>query len=1019
MNLNQVRTMTARAELDADGYTKGAAEKVAADQKMVASDKAVAGAMEATERRIGSKVTGLERLRRAVDPAYDAQRRLEQGTRTLNRGLEQGRITADEHSRAMLLLQQRYGAVGTASAGAAGSMSRLAMANDNMLRATNAGADSSRRFGSAIQNAGFQIGDFAVQVASGQGVLRPLIQQGTQLISMFGPWGAVIGAAGAVAGALATTLFDLGKNTDDASKSLVSYKDALEGAEALTRTSVEHSRAMAEAKRREAVERVQLALAVEQETVARVNQARALLDADEARIRDEQRFLPQTAQTTFFGEPRRRLAEMEREAQDRAMTLGDQIGRLMNPAPDSRIAIDLAGGSSRAPRENNAFPSLMADIDRMKEDLQRKEFAGLMSDIDAMKHARAPFNAAADTIDSMGVDLAMMQRMNAAQLQGADAIQKVQIEEQKLAFARRMGARSLEEMTPEVENLTDQYGDLIKRQMDLKKEIDRDPWKGAKAAATSYFDNLQNLGARTGSFLTRSVFSPLEDSLTNFFTTGKITASSFFDSLKSGLARLAAQDVISAVGRVVGLGSGSASGSLIGAGVSAVGSWIGGLFADGGRPPVGKWSVVGERGPELVKFDSPGTVFSNEQSAAMLRASNDNLAALGRNGDTLVAHINPMEARLLKAMGGSGTRNPRTGLLEFFADGAGFGPGEGFGDYSSFGDPSFSSGAGADQSPAGAAIGGWTGWGGSGQMGMGGSEMADQYAAMAAYNNGNYNQAYSLAMGTPLSFWGELADTLGISTPEGVGFFGSSFFGNLLSAALSFIFPGLGPVGKAAASVAIDFTRSALTEGKARTTGIAGAIGSALSDIATGRSSFTDAMDALGQSAVSSLNDFFGLHGNTGYGSTGSFSGDAFGGASFGGFDVLTAMTTPGEVRQQEFYQGLGANLSGLQAGLAANYQPVLATSRGIMASLPGFANGGRFTVGGMGGTDSVVPRFRATPGEVVDIKTPGQLKEQVDIAMRHMNVSAEAGSQMIGLLRQILAQFDEQNRLARLRVAA
>jgi hypothetical protein len=38
----------------------------------------------------------------------------------------------------------------------------------------------------------------------------------------------------------------------------------------------------------------------------------------------------------------------------------------------------------------------------------------------------------------------------------------------------------------------------------------------------------------------------------------------------------------------------------------------------------------------------------------------------GRGGDTIVAHINPQEAQMLKAMGGSGTINPTTGLPEFF-----------------------------------------------------------------------------------------------------------------------------------------------------------------------------------------------------------------------------------------------------------------------------------------------------------------------------------------------------------------
>lgn len=42
------------------------------------------------------------------------------------------------------------------------------------------------------------------------------------------------------------------------------------------------------------------------------------------------------------------------------------------------------------------------------------------------------------------------------------------------------------------------------------------------------------------------------------------------------------------------------------------------------------------------------------------------LQSKGRNGDTILAHINPQEAGILKALGGSGTRNPDTGLPEYF-----------------------------------------------------------------------------------------------------------------------------------------------------------------------------------------------------------------------------------------------------------------------------------------------------------------------------------------------------------------
>jgi hypothetical protein len=38
----------------------------------------------------------------------------------------------------------------------------------------------------------------------------------------------------------------------------------------------------------------------------------------------------------------------------------------------------------------------------------------------------------------------------------------------------------------------------------------------------------------------------------------------------------------------------------------------------------------------------------------------------GRNGDTELAHVNPLEAIMLKKMGGSGSINPATGLPEYF-----------------------------------------------------------------------------------------------------------------------------------------------------------------------------------------------------------------------------------------------------------------------------------------------------------------------------------------------------------------
>lgn len=55
-----------------------------------------------------------------------------------------------------------------------------------------------------------------------------------------------------------------------------------------------------------------------------------------------------------------------------------------------------------------------------------------------------------------------------------------------------------------------------------------------------------------------------------------------------------------------------------------------------------------------------------EGGLATLRPITEAIRQQGRYGDTMLAHISPREAMVLKEMGGSGTLNPYTGLPEFF-----------------------------------------------------------------------------------------------------------------------------------------------------------------------------------------------------------------------------------------------------------------------------------------------------------------------------------------------------------------
>ncbi len=61
---------------------------------------------------------------------------------------------------------------------------------------------------------------------------------------------------------------------------------------------------------------------------------------------------------------------------------------------------------------------------------------------------------------------------------------------------------------------------------------------------------------------------------------------------------------------------GGGSGAASAGGLASLFSGFG--FADGGRPPVGQFSLVGEQGPELLFMDRPGTVIPNDISQGLL-----------------------------------------------------------------------------------------------------------------------------------------------------------------------------------------------------------------------------------------------------------------------------------------------------------------------------------------------------------------------------------------------------------------
>jgi hypothetical protein len=70
--------------------------------------------------------------------------------------------------------------------------------------------------------------------------------------------------------------------------------------------------------------------------------------------------------------------------------------------------------------------------------------------------------------------------------------------------------------------------------------------------------------------------------------------------------------------------------------------------------------------PEQMTPEQMATVAQNLAPYSGEPGIGDVLASKGRNGDTMMAHVNPQEMQLLQSVGGSGTINPATGQPEFF-----------------------------------------------------------------------------------------------------------------------------------------------------------------------------------------------------------------------------------------------------------------------------------------------------------------------------------------------------------------
>lgn len=98
----------------------------------------------------------------------------------------------------------------------------------DMKNGTDAGAKSHVNWKNSMQQAGYQVQDFIVQVQGGQSAIVAFSQQGSQLAGAFGPQGAVVGALIALGSVIVGTLVKSMGNATDTIKTLGDAASALD-----------------------------------------------------------------------------------------------------------------------------------------------------------------------------------------------------------------------------------------------------------------------------------------------------------------------------------------------------------------------------------------------------------------------------------------------------------------------------------------------------------------------------------------------------------------------------------------------------------------------------------------------------------------------------------------------------------------------------------------------------------------------------------------------------------------------
>ena len=176
------------------------------------------------------------------------------------------------------------------------------------------------------------------------------------------------------------------------------------------------------------------------------------------------------------------------------------------------------------------------------------------------------------------------------------------------------------------------YREQEMKRIERKKKIEEEQHtfgEGWKKAYEEYVRDAED-AAKNAQELFGTMAHGMEDMIATFIRTGKLDFKSFANVVLDEIARIEARLIASKIFKFLktgsffggdSMGDGGASGAL--SSLFTTAPSLGGLklFADGGSPPMGVPSIVGERGPELFVPRTSGTIIPNNQLGSAMGGS--------------------------------------------------------------------------------------------------------------------------------------------------------------------------------------------------------------------------------------------------------------------------------------------------------------------------------------------------------------------------------------------------------------